>query len=243
VAVAGICWAYVGYMAWGMANMDVAADWLLMPRMTGWGISDLALVLAMWMLMMAAMMLPSATPLLLLVHRATAQQHGSGRAALDTIAFALGYLAVWSAFSVLATAAQWALLEERLVSPMMDSSSPYLSGVLLVAAGAYQFSGLKLACLARCRSPLSFLMTQRGHGAFVLGVRHGVYCAGCCWLIMALLFVLGVMNLWWILGLTLFVLLEKFLRQPRGLVSAGGAALVAWGLLVLGYRILPVAGP
>jgi predicted metal-binding membrane protein len=240
VIILSISWAYLVYMAWGMENMAVAAEWWLMPRMTNWGGADLALVFAMWAIMMAAMMLPSAVPLLLLLARSNSQRYGRARALLATTASGLGYVTAWGAFSALATLAQWGLLEARLVSPMMASSSPYLSAVLLAAAGAYQFTALKYACLSRCRSPLSALMTQKRDGitgALLLGLGQGAYCAGCCWLLMALLFVLGVMNLLWIAALTLLVLLEKFLHQPRWFVQFTGAALLVWAGLVVGQAV------
>jgi predicted metal-binding membrane protein len=239
--VLAISWVYLVYMAWGMENMDVAAEWWLMPRMTDWGGADLALVFAMWAIMMAAMMLPSAVPLLLLVARGNAQRYSRASALLATNATALGYVSAWAGFSALATLAQWSLLEARLVSPMMESSSPYLSALLLAAAGAYQFTALKYACLFRCRSPLSALMTQKRDGiagAYLLGFSQGAYCIGCCWLLMTLLFVLGVMNLFWIAALTLLVLLEKVLHQPRWFVQLTGAALLVWAVLVVGQTAL-----
>jgi predicted metal-binding membrane protein len=240
VIVLAISWAYLVYMAWGMENMDVAAEWWLMPRMSNWGGADLALVFAMWAIMMAAMMLPSAVPLLLLLGRSHSQRYSRARALLATSAAGLGYVTAWGAFSALATLAQWGLLEARLVSPMMVSSSPYLSALLLAAAGAYQFTALKYACLSRCRSLLSALMTQKRDGitgALLLGLGQGAYCTGCCWLLMALLFVLGVMNLLWIAALTLLVLLEKFLHQPRWFVQLTGAALLVWAVLVVGQTV------
>jgi predicted metal-binding membrane protein len=240
VIVLAISWAYLVYMAWGMENMDVAAEWWLMPRMSNWGGADLALVFAMWATMMAAMMLPSAVPLLLLLARSNSQRYSRARALLATSAAGLGYVTTWGAFSALATLAQWGLLEARLVSPMMVSSSPYLSALLLAAAGAYQFTALKYACLSRCRSPLSALMTQKRDGitgALLLGLGQGAYCTGCCSLLMALLFVLGVMNLLWIAALTLLVLLEKFPHQPRWFVQLTGAALLVWAVLVVGQTV------
>jgi predicted metal-binding membrane protein len=241
VFVLALSWGYVVYMARGMENMNAAAPWL-MPSMSNWGGADFALVFAMWAVMMAAMMLPSAAPLLLLLARGNWQRYSRARALLATSALGLGYVIAWFAFSALATLTQWGLLEARLVSPMMTSSSPYLSALLLAAAGAYQFTPLKHACLSRCRSPLSALMTQKRDGitgALLLGVRQGAYCTGCCWLLMALLFVLGVMNLLWIAALTLLVLLEKFLRQPRWFVQFTGAGLLAWAVLVAGQAVFP----
>lgn len=242
IVVIAISWGYLVYMAWGMENMDLAAAWWIMPRMTDWGGADLALVFAMWAVMMAAMMLPSAVPMLLLMARANAQRYTRTRAPLATSAVGLGYVTAWGGFSALATLLQWRLLEARLLSPMMVSASPYLSALLLAAAGAYQFTAWKYACLSQCRSPLGVLMTQRREGmsgAWLLGLRQGTYCVGCCWLLMVLLFVLGVMNLVWIAALTLLVLLEKVLRQPRWLVRLTGVALLGWAAVVAGQAVLP----
>jgi predicted metal-binding membrane protein len=236
--VAALAWAYVVYMVWGMEHMDLSADWVLMPRMTGWNGADLVLVFAMWSIMMAAMMLPAAAPLLLLLARIHHARHSRFRAAFATGVAGLGYLAAWTGFSLLATLAQWGLLEARLVSPMMDSTSSLLSGALLTAAGAYQFTPLKHACLGRCRSPLSVLLNEwrEGYlGAFRMGLSQGAYCTGCCWLLMTLLFAFGVMNLIWIAALSLLVLLEKIVPQPRLFAHATGAILLVWGVL-LGSR-------
>jgi len=232
---AALSWAYVLYMVWGMENMDLSADSLLMPRMIDWRGADLLLVFVMWAVMMAAMMLPAAAPLMLLLAKINHTRYSRGRATLATGVAGLGYLAAWTGFSLLATLAQWALLEARLVSPMMESSSPLLSGALLVAAGAYQFTPLKHACLRRCRSPLSVLLNQWREGylsAFRMGLRQGAYCTGCCWLLMALLFAFGVMNLIWIAALSLLVLLEKILPHPRFFAQGTGAILLVWGALI-----------
>ena len=228
-------WAYLLYMHWGMWHMDAVTDSLLMPSMTGWSVTDLLLVFVMWAVMMVAMMLPSTMPLLLLVAKVNYGRFARERALLGTGIFALGYLVVWTGFSALATLAQWGLLEARLVSPMMQSANPWLSATLLVAAGAYEFTPLKNACLSRCQSPMGFLMTgwREGiSGAFAMGIRHGAYCTGCCWLLMALLFVFGVMNLAWIAALAIFVLLQKLLRQPIWFTRATGATLIVWGALI-----------
>lgn len=216
--------------------MDAVADSLLMPAMTSWRGTDLLLVFVMWAFMMFAMMLPSAIPLLLLAAKINYGRFDRGRALLSTGIFALGYLVVWTGFSALATLVQWVLLEARLISPMMESANPWLSAMLLVAAGVYELTPLKNACLSRCQSPLGFLMTgwREGlSGAFTMGIRHGAYCTGCCWLLMALLFVFGVMNLVWITVLAIFVLLQKLLRQPIWFSRATGITLIAWGTLII----------
>ena len=235
VVVLSLAWAYVVYMAWGMENLDLAADWWLMPSIDGWDSADLALVFAMWAIMMVAMMLPSAAPLLLRAAQANAQRYGRAHTLLATGAMVLGFALIWTAFAALATLAQWSLLEARLMSPMMASASLYLSALLLAAAGAYQFTPFKDACLALCRSPVGALRAERRgslSAALLLGLDHGAYCLGCCWLLMTLLFVLGVMNLLWIVTLTLLVLLEQTLYQPRWLVRIGGIALLVWAALV-----------
>jgi predicted metal-binding membrane protein len=229
--VLGLSWAYLLYMGWGMEHMDKVAGSVLMPAMVGWGGADLMLVFVMWAIMMAAMMLPSAAPMLMLFAKVSAVRSEGARGNLAVGVFALGYLATWAGFSALATLAQWGLLEARLVSPMMSSASPAFSAALLAAAGAYQFSPLKNACLARCRSPLSFLLNEWRDGlagAFSMGLRQGAYCTACCGVLMALLFVFGVMNLLWIAALTIFVLVEKLLGGSRWFAAVTGAMLLAW---------------
>jgi predicted metal-binding membrane protein len=151
--------------------------------------------------------------------------------------FLLGYLIVWIGFSALAAVAQWILHATALLSPMMVSTSPILGGAILITAGAFQWTPLKNACLTHCRSPLNFLMTgwrEGKRGALAMGLKHGAYCTGCCWFLMALLFVAGVMNLWWIAIIAGFVLLEKV--APRGLWvgKIAGLALATWGLWMIG---------
>jgi predicted metal-binding membrane protein len=236
-AVAGVSWLYLVYMAWGMANMDVPAAQLFMPAMMHWGPTDLVLVFVMWAIMMAAMMLPSAIPM---VRAFTRSAHGQPGYSVPSLASAFvgGYLAVWTLFSAVITLAQWGLLELRLVTPMMESASSWLSGALLLAAGVFQFTEFKNSCLNKCRTPIGFLMTEWRpgvRGAFIMGLRHGAYCAGCCAMLMLLLFVLGVMNLVWIIVLTMVVLAEKLLPAETVWPSrALGAGLIAWG----GYLLL-----
>ena len=232
-AVTIAAWTYLVAMAWGMEHMHVSADWQLMPRMAGWGAVDLLLVFAMWLIMMAGMMLPSTLPVMLMLWRVDGASTDGRCAWCRSANFALGYLTVWALFSLVATLVQWGLLEVRLVSPMMASSSVYLSATLLILAGAYQFSPLKHACLQHCRSPLGFLLTRNSDSGFRLGLQHGAYCAGCCWLLMALLFVLGVMNLLWIAALTLLVVAEKLLPRARWLPPLTGVLLIGWGAAML----------
>jgi len=186
--------------------------------------------------MMVAMMVPPASPMILLFARVNRQRREGENPAIPTALFLAAYLVVWSGFSAVATLAQWGLHSAALLSPMMVSTSPILGGLLLVGAGVFQWTSLKRACLVRCRSPLAFLLAEwrdGPRGAFLMGLRHGVYCLGCCWILMALLFVAGVMNLLWVATLAVFVLVEKVL--PRGDLAGrlGGAALILAAFILL----------
>ncbi len=211
------------------------------PTGASWPLSYWAIMLLMWWVMMIAMMLPSAAPMVLLYARVVRFNAGDASVAPPTGLFVTGYLLAWLAFSALATALQWLLEYLGLVHHMMMwSTSHLLSGALLAIVGAYQFSALKTRCLAHCRSPVAYLSAhwRKGPvGALLMGWRHGLFCLGCCWSMMLLLFVGGTMNLVWIAGLTLLVLAEKLL--PRGeqvargagvLMIVAGGALVALGL-------------
>jgi predicted metal-binding membrane protein len=261
VALAALAWLYIlagaglGMRAWDMTGLapfphqqavHMAPD---MPGMdmsgmtmtsAAWAPGVWALMIAMWWVMMIAMMAPSAASAILLyaqVHRhALAQGRIQDRLA-PTGAFAAGYLSVWFVFAVAATGLHWALERAGLVSAMMmGSQSRWLSGAVLIAAGFYQLSPLKRACLSHCRAPASFLARHwRPHvsGAFRLGALHGAYCVGCCWMLMALLFVGGVMNVVWIAALAILVLMEKALPAGQWLGRGAGVALIAWGVATL----------
>jgi predicted metal-binding membrane protein len=152
--------------------------------------------------------------------------------------FLLGYFVVWTLFSVVAVVAQWGLHAAALLSPTMVSTSSILGGVLLIAAGVFQWTPLKHACLNHCRSPLGFLMTEWREGkggALVMGVKHGSYCVGCCWILMALLFAAGVMNLLWVAAIAAFVLTEKVLPRGDLVGRIAGGVLVLAGIVILGH--------
>ena len=228
-AIALLGWAYLFYQGWAMQHMDLVA--MAMPSTGAWGPVDLLLVFTMWAVMMVAMMVPSATPMLLAFATISCSRCAQGRTFVPLWVFLTGYLVLWTAFSLAATLAQWGLDSLALISPMMIATSPLHGSLLLIGAGAYQFTPLKQACLRHCRSPLQFLLTswQDGSaGAFLMGLRHGAYCLGCCWLLMAVLFAVGVMNLAWIAALSVFVLLEKII--PRGFWVAKIVGLFLMGL-------------
>src|SRR6266481_1019082 len=185
-AIALLGWAYLFYQGWAMRHMDIVA--MAMPSPSAWGPMDLLLVFAMWAVMMVAMMVPSATPMLLAFATITRSRSAQGRAFVPLWVFLAGYLVLWTAFSLAATLAQWGLHSLALISPMTVGTSPWLGSLLLIAAGIYQWTPLKQACLRHCQTPLQFLLTcwQDGTaGAFLMGLRHGTYCLGCCWLLMA----------------------------------------------------------
>jgi predicted metal-binding membrane protein len=220
------------YLISGAGMMQPMGD-MLMPMSTGpWTPAHAALVLAMWAVMMAAMMLPSAAPVILLYAGIARRSLERGQPVGASGAFALGYLAAWAAFSLVATALQFGLEQAALLSPMMESSSKVLAGAVLIATGVYQWMPLKQACLRHCRSPLEFITTRwrpGAGGAFRMGLGHGTVCVGCCWLLMLLLFVGGVMNLAWIAAIALFVLVEKFGPAGHWIGRIAGALLIAWG--------------
>lgn len=205
-----------------------------------WGFATWALMIGMWWIMMIAMMTPSAAPTILLyarVHRAATAQGQFRDESVPIGAFAAGYLTVWLGFAIGASGLHWALERAGLVSTMMmGSRSRWLSAAVLITAGLYQLSPLKNVCLAQCRAPASFLARHwRPHasGALRLGARHGVYCVGCCWMLMTLLFVGGVMNLVWIAALTTMVLIERILPRGEWIGRSAGVVLAGWGVATL----------
>jgi predicted metal-binding membrane protein len=211
-----------------MAKMGMSMD---MP----WTATDVFFTFTMWAVMMVAMMTGTAAPVLLLFAGAHAARGKPGIPGA-VVMFGLGYTIVWVAFSAGAALAQWMLHLAAMLTPGMTASSGRLAGGILVAAGVYQLTPIKGACLTRCRSPLGFLMTNwraGALGALRMGLLHGVHCLGCCWLLMCLLFVVGVMNLMWVAALSAFVLAEKI--GPFGLVAArvAGAVMIVCGILVL----------
>ena len=227
-------WAYLVPASLDMyGDMDGPAAWMMEAT---WDGRYLVLLLGMWAAMMVAMMLPSALPTLLMFHRVAQNDPGVDSPARRTGAFAGGYVLAWTAFSAAVTLLQWALAEAALLSPMMVSASPWLGGVLLLVAGVFQWTPLKRACLDHCRSPLAFIVQHCRPGlpgALRLGSQHGLYCVGCCWALMLLLFVGGVMSLLWIAAITVFVLVEKLAPQGVRGGRLSGAALVLGGAWVL----------
>jgi len=226
------CWLLAGAgMEMGAIEMTAMAGmdgWLMQPAV--WSPPYAALIFSMWWVMMVAMMLPSAAPTLLLFARVNRKDKAAAAALTSTVFFAAGYLLAWGGFCAFATALQWGLESTRLLSPMLATTSHWLGAGILLAAGLWQLTSFKTVCLRHCRTPLGFLIGnwRAGRlGALRMGLRHGAYCLGCCWFLMMLLFFGGVMNLYWVVGLAVFVLLEKSTPLGHWLCRASGLVLVA----------------
>jgi len=232
LTLAGLAWAYMAHMATMMpAHLGMA-----MPQARPWDVGETAGLAIMWIVMMIAMMVPSVAPVILLFASVSRRRRVQGVLAAPVSVFTLGYLLAWTGYAILAAIAQTALHSVALLSPAMASTNPLLGGGLLILAGVYQWLPLKGACLSHCRSPLGFFSTEWREGvsgALLMGLRHGSYCVGCCWALMALLFVAGVMNLLWVLAIAGFVLAEKVAPNGRLLGRITGTLLAGWGLWVV----------
>lgn len=239
--IVALAWAYLLWLAndMDMGGMDMtgfrmipAGIGIMLPAEAPWRPIEFAYVFSMWAVMMVGMMAPSASPMILMYARIGRHGRSQGKPFAATGWFAAGYLLAWSGFSLAATFLQWAIERAALLDSRMMLSNNLLGAVVLIAAGGYQWTPLKDFCLAQCQSPFGFLMRHGGfrndpRGCLLLGLRHGFYCVGCCWILMALLFVGGVMNVLWITLLTLLVLLEKLTPVGRWIARAAGIACVA----------------
>lgn len=229
-----LAWVYLFYLA---ANMTMSADGMMKMGIPVWDTGYFLMMFLMWAIMMVGMMVPTVTPSVLIFASVRRKARLDSVRVPATALFVLGYIAVWSAFSLAATAAQLGLDRAALLSPMMVASSPWLGAGLLVGAGIYQFLPLKDKCLQQCRSPVEFISRSwrnGSFGAFRMGISNGAFCLGCCWVLMLLLFVGGVMNLAWIAIITIFVLLEKIL--PLG--DAGGRIVGILMIIAGGYYMV-----
>ncbi len=249
---AALAWAYVLYlaaqmgaatdvgpnMADDMSGMDMSAmdmsgmdmSAAVVPEFRLWAAPDFAFIFVMWTVMMVAMMTPSVAPMVLLYAVVGRKARTDGKPFAPSGWFFAGYLIVWVGFSVLATGAQWLLSSGSLLTPMMATTSSIIGGLVLIVTGIYQWTPLKDVCLRQCQSPIAFLSSHGGFrpdpaGALSLGIKHGTYCLGCCWALMALLFVGGVMNIAWIGGIAILILLEKTLPHRRWVSRISGVVI------------------
>jgi len=241
IGLSFLAWAYMAREARSMNLTGIcccAGMKMSGPDLNPWYAAALRPLFLMWAEMMVAMMLPSAAPMILTFAMVNRKRREQQEPFVPTLVFVLGYLVVWTVFSAAAALAQWALHSLALLSPKMTSTSPWVAGTLLIAAGIFQWTPLKRACLKHCRTPLGFLTIdwrEGTRGAFLMGLKHGAFCTGCCWALMALLFVAGAMNMWWVALIAFFVLVEKL--APRGLWigNLAGMGLSVWGLWVLAH--------
>jgi predicted metal-binding membrane protein len=232
--VTALAWVYLLSMS---TQMDPPAQ-MEMLQVRPWNRVDFGLIFLMWTIMMVGMMVPTAAPMTL-TYAAVARKAARNQTSVaPTMAFASGYVVLWTFFSVLAALAQWGLDQAAVLSPMMVATSPALGGGLLIVAGTYQLTPFKRACLDQCRSPIHFLASQWRPGvggAFRMGIVHGAVCVGCCWALMGLLFVGGVMNLLWVAAIAFFVLLEKVMPQGQMTSAVAGGALIVIGVAALAF--------
>jgi predicted metal-binding membrane protein len=204
----------------------------VMPQIQPWQPREFLVMFVMWSVMMVAMMVPSAAPMILTFAAINRKRPSAQLVLSSTSAFVLGYLLVWVGFAFIATIAQGMLHRAALLSPMMATTNTLLAALLLVVAGIFQWTPLKYTCLHHCRSPIGFLLNEwhdGTSGALRMGVQHGIYCLGCCWSLMALLFVAGVMNIVWIAALAALVLLEKVAPMGHYLSRLAGIVFISWG--------------
>jgi predicted metal-binding membrane protein len=246
-----LAWAYVLWLAFDidMGGMDMtgfrmipAGKTLMALANAQWGVIEFAFVFVMWAVMMIAMMAPSVAPMILTYARVGRERNAKGEALATTGCFAVGYFLTWMGFSLAATLVQWMIERAGLLDSRMASSSNVLAGSVLIAVGCYQVSPLKEFCLERCRSPTDFLTRYGGFrgdlpGSLLMGLRHGAYCIGCCWALMALLFAGGVMNVLWIAGLALIVLLEKLTPFGWEIALVTGVLCVDAGIVILYFAL------
>jgi predicted metal-binding membrane protein len=233
-----LAWAYLVRAAAAMSSMADEARMhaaMGMADMRVWGAAEWLALFIMWAVMMVAMMLPSASPVILLV-LGVYRRRNEPRADVAAVMFVAGYVIAWAAFSAVAASAQLALHRAALMAADMRLASSAASGVVLVLAGIYQWLPIKNFCLTHCQSPLGFLTQHWREGAaggLVMGVRHGLFCVGCCWLLMLVLFAVGVMNLFWVAALAVFVMLEKLVARGPILTRVAGVAIAGWGIYLL----------
>lgn len=239
IAIAAAGWAYMVYMAWAMDHHQhhhggaAGLAWMAPPSPQPWTLADLFMLFAVWSVMMIAMMVPSAMPMIMMFTAVNRGRRQRDQTYVPTFIFTLGYLVAWVGFSLIVALAQWRLHVTGLLDSKMNSNSSLLNGIVLVAAGVYQWTPLKEACLHQCRTPLGFLASSWRDGrlgAMTMGLRHGLFCIGCCWAMMLVMLAVGVMNMLWALLIAVFVVIEKIMPLARTVRAISGLGLVAWGM-------------
>lgn len=231
-----LSWLYIVYLYRQMLVMDMSAAFFAMPMTQHWAATDFVLLFLMWLVMMIAMMTPSVSPLILLFAVINRQKKQQQNPFVHTGYLLAGYFLVWGGFSLVATLLQWLLQQVSLLNPEMKITGAIPGSIILIAAGIFQFTPLKRTCLRNCRTPIDFIhhnWKEGKRGALQMGMENGMYCLGCCWVLMVLLFFSGIMNLLWIALIAVFVLIEKTFPQPKWISSVAGVVLIVYGLIVL----------
>ena len=231
-----LSWLYIIYLYNQMYPMNMDALFFAMPMTPQWSWADFVLLFLMWFVMMIAMMTPSVTPLILIFTLINRKRHQQQNPYVPSGYLLSGYFLVWAVFSLFATLLQWLLQRVALLNPEMIITSKVLGGIILITAGLFQFTPLKNTCLRNCRSPISFIhqyWKDGKAGALRMGIQNGIYCLGCCWILMILLFVSGIMNILWIAIITLFVVIEKILPPAKIISSISGISLIVFGIIIL----------
>ena len=230
IGLAAISWFYM-YLQ--MSPMDEMA----MPvAFSPWTAADFALNVAIWWVMMPGMMLPSAAPMILTFATVNRRKRTRGQPFVPTAVFTTGYLIAWGLFGIAATVANWGLEQTALMSPMTQRLTPALGAAVIIVADVYQLTPFKYVCLTNCRSPFDFVLNHWRDGpvgALRMGFEHGLYCLGCCWFLMALLFAAGTMSVLWMAAITAFVLTEKLFPAGQWIARVSGLVMMAFGLYLL----------
>lgn len=238
LAVVITAWFYLFYQHWQMTSLPMSEMWMPPAEIHAWQWMDFWLIYTMWAVMMAAMMLPSAIPMILVYTKICEQRYQAAH--FYTFLFILAYLAVWIVFSILLTALQWQMHGLHIITPMMDMQHEQLAAIIFLIAGIYQFTPQKNKFLQSCRTPMGFVLTEwreKHIGAFQMGLKHGVTCLGCCWAQMLIMFAVGIMNLLGMIFITLLVLIEK-ISPPhhRFFSNAIGILFIVWGIRIFLYN-------
>jgi predicted metal-binding membrane protein len=231
-----LSWLYIIYLYNQMVYMDMNALFFAMPMTPEWTVTDFILLFLMWLVMMIAMMTPSVAPLILIFATVNRQRRQQDHPFVNTLYLMTGYFLIWAAFSLAATSLQWLLQQISMLNPEMKTTSKILGSTILILAGIFQFTPLKQTCLKHCRSPLGFVLLhwkEGKQGALRMGIENGFYCVGCCWMLMVLLFVAGIMNLLWVALIALFVLVEKISPGIKWIPYVAGLVLIVYGVLLL----------
>ncbi len=241
IAITLCAWGFLAYQHWQMFSLPMNQMWMPPNSVWHWQFFDFVMVYSMWAVMMAAMMLPSALPMVKSYSLVCRKRYHSDFPFVYL--FSAAYLMVWFLFSIVLTLIQWQLHGLNWLTGMMDNANTLLASGILISAGVYQFTALKNVCLSHCRSPIGFLLNfwRNGKlGALRMGLFHGITCLGCCWVQMLIMFAVGVMNITGMIVLTSFILLEKSLSQQERLVSKlAGIVLCLWGIGLLSTELNP----